>query len=164
MFAPAVTVRDEFHGPLDEVPTCFNKLMAGVGSFTSTSAVEVLPVPPLVELTVTELLLRPVLVPFTLTDKVQDELAERVTLFKLTVAVPEVAVAVPPQVFDKPFGLATSRPLGRASLKFTPVKDEPVFGLVIVKLSVVVLFVKIGFAVNDLAITGGSITVRLAWP
>ena len=46
---PAVIVREDVQGPLELVPTCFNMLMAGAGSFTSTFAVAVLPVPPLVE-------------------------------------------------------------------------------------------------------------------
>ena len=152
-------VRKDVHGPLAVGPTCFNMLMRGVGSFTSTSAVEVLPVPPLVELTVTELALTPVVVPCTLTEIVQDALAARLTPVKLIVPVPAVAVAVPPHVFDKPLGVATTNPDGRVSVKFTPVKAEEVFGLLIVKDRLVELPVKMGFAVKDLAITGGSITV-----
>jgi hypothetical protein len=68
---PIVAVRKDVHGPLAVGPTCFDKLMAGAGSFTSTFAVEVLPVPPLVEPTVTELVLSPVVVPCTSTVMVQ---------------------------------------------------------------------------------------------
>ena len=49
---PTVIVREDVHGPLELVPTCFNMLIAGAGSFTNTFAVAVLPVPPLVEVIV----------------------------------------------------------------------------------------------------------------
>jgi hypothetical protein len=157
-------LRKEVHGPLDVEPTCFNRFMAGAGSFTSTSAVELFPVPPLVELTVTELLLTPVVVPCTLSEIVQDALAAKLTPLKLTEEEPAVAVAVPPHPLDKPFGVATTKPLGRESVKFTPVRATLVLGLVIVKLRLVVSPVKIGFAVKDLAMAGGAITVREAVP
>ena len=64
-------VRKDVHGPVAVGPTCFTKLMAGAGSLTSTLAVSVLPVPPLVEATVTELVLRPAVLPVTLTENVQ---------------------------------------------------------------------------------------------
>jgi len=140
------------------VPTCFNRLMAGAGSLTSTSAVDVLPVPPFVELTVTELLLRPVVVPVTVTSKEQLLLA----LIKPPlndIADGEVVVSVPPHCAEE--ALATVRPLGNESVKLTPVRAVEVLGLLIVKDSVVVLPVKIGLAVKDFAMTGGSTTVRL---
>lgn len=64
-----MTVRVGLQGPVFDGPTDFKRLMAGAGSLTNTLAVEVLPAPPLVELTVTELVLRPVVVPVTLTEK-----------------------------------------------------------------------------------------------
>ena len=54
--------------------------------------------------------------------------------------------------------MVTSKPAGKVSVKVIPVNVVDVFGLVIEKLRVVVLPVKIGFAVNDFWITGGAIT------
>jgi len=68
-----------------------------------------------------------------------------------------VKLFVPPHISKTPS--ATDNPAGKVSVNATPVKAVPVFGLVIVNKRVVVLPVKIGFAVKDLAITGGSITV-----
>src|SRR5581483_3004834 len=159
MFAPADTARNEFHGPLEEVPTCFNRLMAGAGSFTSTVAVEVLPVPPLVELTVTVLVLRPVVVPVTVTLK--EQLPPPLIEPPLSDMVDgEVVVNVPPHCEEDE--LAIVKPLGRVSVKLTPVSPVEVLGLLMEKVSVVVLPVKIGLAVKDLAMTGGSTTVMLA--
>ena len=42
---------------------------------------------------------------------------------------PAVAVAVPPQVLFKLFGVATIRPAGRASVNVIPVSVIPLFGL-----------------------------------
>lgn len=142
-------MRNDVHGPLAEEPTCFNRLMAGAGSFTNTLAVSVLPVPPLVETTVTEFVLSPVVVPVTLTVRVQDAPAATVTPLRLTVEDAATAVAVPPQVFDKPFGVATTKPAGSVSVKFTPVREVAVLGLLMENVNAVEVPVKIGFAVND---------------
>ena len=153
-------LRKEVHGPLEVEPTCFSRLMAGDGSFTSTSAEEVFPIPPLVEVTITELGLTPAVVPCTLSEMAQDAPADKLTPLKLTEEEPAVAVAVPPQVLDKPFGDATTKPLGSESVKLTPVSATLVLGLVMVKLRLVVFPVKMGFAVKDLAMTGGATTVN----
>ena len=157
---PTVAVRKGVHGPLAVVPTCFNKLMAGAGSFTNTLAVDVLPVPPLVEATVTELFLSPTVEPVTLTESVQEAPAAKLTPVRLTVDEAATAVAVPPHVLDKPLGVATINPAGKLSVKFTPVKVVVVFGLLMEKVSAVLVPVKIGFPVNDLEITGGATTVN----
>ena len=156
---PAVTARKEVQGPAAVGPTCFKRLMAGAGSLTSTLAVDVLPVPPLVELTVTELVLRPVVVPCTLSVMVQDAPANKLAPLRLTVEEPAVAVAVPPQVFDKPLGVATTKPLGRESVKLTPVNVTRVLGLLMENVRLVVLPVRMELAPKDLAITGGATTV-----
>lgn len=142
-------------------PTCLSRLMAGTGSFTRTFAVDVLPVPPFVELTVTELALSPAVLPVTLTLNEQlpaaasePPLSETVSCAGALFAV----VSVPPHCGDDPF--ATSKPAGRVSVKLIPVSAVEVFGLVIEKLSVVLLPVKMGFAVNDLAMAGGATTVN----
>ena len=78
------------------------------------------------------------------------------------VAAVVVRLFVPPHTENVPS--ATDRPNGKTSVKATPLKAVDVFGLSRLKLRVVVFPVKMGFAVNDLAIIGGSITVRLDWP
>jgi hypothetical protein len=95
-----------------------------------------------------------------LTDKVHDEPADKLTPLKPTEEEPSTAVAVPPQLLDKPFGVATTKPLGKESVKFTPVSAVAAFGLLIVKDKVVEVPVRIGLAVKDFAITGGAITVN----
>ena len=138
----------------------FQKLMAGAGVFTNTLAVDVLPVPPLVEPTVTELVFRPTVEPFTSTETVHVAPAARLTPLKLTTEEAGTAPAEPPQVFAKPLGVATTRPAGRLSVKFTPVNVVDLFGLLMENVRLVLLPVNIGFAVNDFAITGGATTVR----
>ena len=161
---PVDTPRNDDHGPLEVGPTCFNKLITGDGSFTSTDAVDVFPVPPFVEFTVTELFLRPAVEPVTLTVTAQDAPAARLPPFKLKLEELSTAAAVPPQEFDRLLGVAMIRPKGKESVKLTPLRIVELFGLLIVKLNVVVLPLKIGFAVKDLAITGGSMTVSVAVP
>lgn len=103
--------------------------------------------------------------PVTLTENIQVSPAVKVALDRLIVSEPSFAVMVPPpQVPDKLLGVATINPSGRASVKFTPVREADVFGLLIEKLRLVVLPVKMGFAVKDLAITGGATTDRLDCP
>ena len=55
--------------------------------------------------------------------------------------------------------MRTSNPAGRVSVKLIPVRVADMFGLLMEKVSVVVLPVKMGLAANDLAITGGATTV-----
>jgi len=120
-----------------------------------------LPVPPFVELTVTELVLSPAVVPVTVTLKEQLAPATSEPPLNETVSCAGsllVTVNVPPHCeLDE---LTTSKPAGRVSVKLIPVNVVAVFGLLIEKLSVVVLPVKIGFDVNDFWITGGATTVK----
>ena len=111
-----MTLRVGVQGPVFDGPTDFSKLMAGAGVFTTTSAVEALPVPPLLELTVTELLLSSgdvlMTVPVTLTENVQLAPAAKFAPERLIVVEPAIAVIVPPpHEPDKPFGVATTKPL-----------------------------------------------------
>ena len=73
------------------------------------------------------------------------------------VAAVVVRLFVPLQTENVPF--ATDKPAGKTSVKATPVRIVDAFGLTMLKLRVVVLPVKIGFAVKDLLMTGGAITV-----
>ena len=98
------------------------------------------PAPASFELTVLVVLFFvPVVVPVTLTEKVQEELAANVAPDRLTE--PDAAVAAmvpPPQEPVRPLGVATTRPAGSESVKPTPLSDELALGLVTVKLRVVV--------------------------
>jgi hypothetical protein len=154
------------HGPVEDVLTCFNSDMAGVGAFTRSEAEAVFPVPAVVEVTVTELFLSPAVVPVTFTEIVQDAFAARLNPLKLTVELPATAVMVPPpQVVDWPLGLATTNPAGRLSVNATPLKAVPVFGLVTAKFRTVVPLVRMDERPKALVITGGTaVTVRSAAP
>ena len=88
-------------------------------------------------------------------------------LARLTVVAALLAVSVPPQVDVAGVAglvvvVSTTKPLGKVSVNAIPVRVVLAFGLLILKVRSVVLPVKIGFAVNDFAIAGGSTTVRAA--
>ena len=120
-----------------------------------------LPVPPSVEVTVTLLFFTPAVVPCTFTETVQEPLAATVPPDKLTVEDPATAVAVPPQVLVRAFGVATTNPAGKLSVNATV--SGMVLELVIVKLSEVVPFNGILAAPKNLRIVGGAaVTVMLA--
>src|SRR5207237_10408156 len=77
------------------------------------------------------------------------------------VVVAPVVVRVPPaQAGLDP--LATESPAGKVSVKPTPVKAATPFGLVSVKVSVVVPFSGIVVGLNALLIVGGAATVMVA--
>src|SRR6202045_3774575 len=134
---------------------------------TVIEALEVLPVPPSVEVTWTLLFFTPLVVPVTLTENVQEEPAAgdavSVPPDKLTLPLPAGAVMVPlPQVPVSPLGVATTKPAGKLSVKATPLSATLVFGFVMVKLSEVVPFSGICAAPKDLVIVGAAATVRFA--
>src|ERR1041385_5774541 len=139
-----------------------NTLAMLAGPTTVTEALDVLPVPPSVELTDTELFFTPAVVPCTLTTTVQLPLAAIVPALRVMEPEPAVAVTVPLQVLLSPFGVATTRPAGRLSVKATPLSAIPVFGFVMVKLSDVVPFSGMVDAPNCFVIDGGEATVRFA--
>src|SRR5262249_21249531 len=118
--------------------------------------------PPSVELTTTLLFLSPAVVPVTLTDTAQEALAANVPADKVTVPEPAVAVAVPPQVLLRPFGVATTRPAGRLSVNANPVRPMLLFGLVMLMVSDVVPFSGILAAPNCLVTVCGATTVSVA--
>ena len=116
----------------------------------------VFPVPPLAELTAPVVLVKvPALVPVTLTATVQVALAATEAPVSEMVAPPALAPAVPPQVLVSPLGTDTTRPLGRASVNATPVSAVPPFGLVRVKVSVLVPLSGTEVGLKALAIDGG---------
>lgn len=139
------------------------KTLAKVGGETTVMlALEVLPVPPFVEVTETLLLLTPPVVPCTFTDTVQDAPGARLAPVRATEDDPFAAVAVPPQVFDKLPGVATTKPAGRLSVNATPLSVKLVFVLVSVNVRLVVPLSGMLAAPNALAIAGALITVRFA--
>jgi hypothetical protein len=92
----------------------------GASTFTLADAVP--PVPPSVEDTFPVVLLfSPAVVPVTLMENVQDELAARLAPDRLAVDDPAVAVIVPPpQEPVNPLGVETTKPAGSASLNPIP--------------------------------------------
>ena len=139
-----------------------NALAMVAGATTVMEAFEVLPVPPSVEVTCTLLFLTPAVVPCTLTETVQLALAAIVPALSVIEPEPAVAVTEPLQVLLSPFGVATTRPAGRLSVKATPLNATPVLGLVMVKVSDVVPFSGMLAAPNAFAIDGGEATVKFA--
>ena len=107
------------------------------------------------------LLFTPVVVPVTFTEMLHGPLDARVPAARLTEPEPATAVVVPPQVLLRPFGVATSNPAGSVSLNATPLRPI-VFGLLMVKLRLVLPFTGIEAAPKALLMVGGLATVMLA--
>jgi len=141
-----------------------NALVMDGGAATVKFAVAVLPVPPLVELTAPLVLVYwPDAVPVTFTTRVQLVLTAMLPPVRLMLVEPATAVAVPPQVFERPFGVETTSPVGNVSVNATPVSATAfAAGLVMVKVSVVVPFNGMVAAPNAFAIDGGATTSMLA--
>jgi hypothetical protein len=139
-----------------------NALAMVGGPTTAMEAFAVLPVPPLEEVTVTLLFFTPGVVPVTFTENAQEAFWGNRALDRLTEDEPAVAVIAQPQAPINPFGVATTRPEGKLSVKATPVNETPfAAGLVIVKLREVEPFVNgILAAPNDVTMVGGVPTVR----
>lgn len=136
-----------------------------VGVSTVSEALEVLPVPPFVEETVTLLFLTPAVEPCMFTENVQDPPPVSDAPERLTMEDPATAVIVPPpQLPVNPFGMATTKPAGKLSVKEMSANVVLVLGLSIVKLKVVVLFNGIVVTPNSLLITGAAITFTVFEP
>jgi hypothetical protein len=132
---------------------------------TVSVSVPVLPVPPLVEVTLPVVFtLAPLVVAVTSTVTVQVPLAAMVPPEKLTEVLPAAGAKVgEPHPVVLAFGVAaTSRPAGNESVKATPVRVVPAFEFVIVKVSVLTPLREIGFGENALAMLGGEIAVNVA--
>ncbi len=118
------------------------------------------PVPPLAELTAPVVLVKvPTLLPVTLTATVQVALAATEAPVSEMVAPPALAPAVPPQLSVSPLGVETTRPLGNASVNATPVSAVVPFGLVMLKVSVLVPLSWTEAGLKALAIDGGPATI-----
>jgi hypothetical protein len=141
-------------------------VMARSGALTSIVAVAWLPEPALLEVTVPVVFtLCPPLVPTTFTEKVQEPPAAIVPPERLITEKPDtVPVVIVPAPHEpvSPFGFATARPAGSVSPKPTPVSATVAFGLVMVKVRVVVPFRLMLAAPNAFVMLGGPITVMLA--
>jgi hypothetical protein len=137
-----------------------NALVIDGGAATVRSAEAVLPVPPLVELTLPVVLVYcPEAAPVTFTTTVQEVFTAMLPPVRLMLVLPATAVAVPLQEFDSPFGVETTSPVGRVSVKATPVKASTfAAGFVMVNVSEVVAFNAIVEGLNTLAIDGGAST------
>jgi hypothetical protein len=115
----------------------------------------------------------PSAVPFTLTETEQEVLCAIVAPESATLPLPAVAVAVPPQVELRAFGVEITRPAGSVSVKATAVFGLPAFGLLIVIVSEVLLPIGIDPVPNVLFTTGANNgvtmtsaveTLLLPWP
>ena len=149
--------------PLGAMVPTPNVLVMEGGDITVKVAVEVFPVPPLVELTWTLLVLVPDVFARTLTLKLHEPLAASVAPDRLTVPLAAMAVIVPPpHEPDNPLGVPTTNPAGNVSVNATPVKEVVVFAFVIVKVKEVVAFTSMVPAPNVFVIDGGERTVKLA--
>ena len=126
------------------------------------------PVPPSVDVTLPVVLFcLPAAKPVTFTENVHDVLAAIDAVARLITLVFCVAVttAPPPQPVKAlcPFGVDTTRPAGRVSLKPTPVSTVVVLLFWIVNVRLVEPFSGMLAAPNALMITGGDTTVMLAF-
>jgi len=131
------------------------------GATTVSVALEVLPGPPSVEVTLTALSFTPALIANTLTEKVQEDPGASVPPARVMVLPSMGAVTVPvPQV---PTGAAfTKTPAGRVSVNPMPVSGMLLFGLVIRNVSVLLLFTGMLVGLKDLTMLGGAATISVA--
>src|SRR5262245_40243357 len=95
-----------------------------------------------------------------LTETAHEVVAARVPPARLKEAAPPTAVAVPPQVLVR-FGVeATIRPGCKLSVKAMPLSAAPAFGLLMLRVSVVVPFLGMVVGAKVFVIAGGAITAR----
>ena len=158
MLPPAEPI-NVLQGSVPVAEICLVRSIDAVWSFTTREAVAAFPVPPSVEVTaVVVLFLVPEIVPVTIMLNVQLLFATSDPPLK-AIVLGAVVVKDPPHVVVGPL-VVTVKPLTSVSLKPIPVKALFRLGLVIVNVSVAVFPVKIEVGENDLARTGGAITVR----
>jgi hypothetical protein len=148
--------------PFNGMEAAPNALIITGAVTTVMEALEVLPVPPSVEVMVTELFFTPAVVPVTFTETVQDALLAIVPAERLTPDEPATPVAVPPHVLLIPLGVATTSPDGKLSVNASPVSPAG-FGFVMLKVSEVEPFNGMVTAPNAFVIEGASaVTLMLA--
>ena len=119
-----VIVKLKVEIPAGAIPLGVNTLAIAGGATTVMLADAVPPAPPCVDVTLLVVLFCvPAAMPVTFTENVQEVLAAKVALLRLTTFVPCGAVMVPlPHVPVSPFGVATTKPAGKASVKPTPAR------------------------------------------
>jgi len=140
-----------------------NDLAIEGGATTVVVSLAVLPVPPLVEVTAAVVLFfTPAVDTVTVTLNVQLPFAAMEPPLKEITPVAAVVVNVPPHCAAEES--ATVKPAGNVSVKATPDSAVAVFGLVIVKLNVVVPFSRMVATPKDLLIEGGATTVTVSEP
>jgi len=98
----------------------------------------------------------------TLTVTVHELLAAIVPPVNETVPDPAVAVGVPLHVLLNPFGVATTKLAGKASVNPTPVSPTVADGLVMVMVMVLVPPTEIVVGLNTLVVVGGATTVMVS--
>ncbi|MBK7660155.1 MAG: hypothetical protein IPJ28_13885 [Betaproteobacteria bacterium] len=149
-------------------PPVFVIVSANWPEETVSVALAVLPLAPFADVTTPVVLLYvPTLALVTFTVTVQMALTAMLPPVSETLPEPATAVAVPPQVLTRPFGVATTRPDGSASVNATPVSATvfatlPSTGLVMVSVRAEMPLTLIVVGANALAMRGGATTVRLA--
>ena len=147
--------------PFSGIDAAPNSFVIEIGVATLRLALAVLPVPPLVEVTLPVVFVYwPEAAPVTVTENWH-------WLFAATVApesaipVGAVVVSVPPQTVADAF--ATVRPVGNVSVKATPVSELAfAAGLVMVNVSDVVAFSAMLLGLKAFAIEGGAATFNEA--
>jgi hypothetical protein len=119
----------------------------------------VFPVPPSFDVTALVVLFSvPVAVAFTFTEKLHDALAFRAAPERLMFPAPAPAVMVPPHgEVETGWGVATTSPAGRESVKPTPVSAVPVFGFARLKVKDVLPFTEMVAAPKVLVIIAGEV-------
>ena len=133
---------------------------------TPSFEVEVFPVPPLREETVTLFVFVPVVVPVTVTVTVQALLIEIVAPLRLMLEPLAAAVTVPPAQVVEVLGTAAfCNPVGYVSVKPTPVSATGFpTGFVMIKVIVVDPFKAIAAGAKDLLMDGGATTATVFEP
>lgn len=147
--------------PLSETFEEPNAMATDGGPTTLMLADAVPPVPPSKEVTVPVVLFWvPAVVPVTFTEKVHEASGLSTAPVRTTlVSAAAAAMVPPPHVPLIPFGVEMASPDGSASAKAMLLRNTLGFGLVIVKVSVVVPFSATETAPNVLVMLGGATTV-----
>jgi hypothetical protein len=163
---PVATPINVVHGSAPVADTCFVRSIDAVWSFTTTEPDAVAPLPPSVDATaVVVLIFVPAVAPVAVTLNVQLLFAASDPPEKVS-KLPPVMTRLPLPHRELVVPLGAVIPAGKVSVNLMPDRELDIFGLLMVKDNVEVLPVKIEVGENDLARTGGAITVKesVAYP
>jgi len=159
---PEVVTVNEFATPAVKVALLPLVMVGGVPTIFKVAVLLVAPVPPSVEVIGPVVLgFMPVVVAVTFTEIVHEPLPATDPADKLIEPEPATAVVVPLQEVLRPFGVATTNPAGKISVKAMPLRLV-VFGFEIVNVRLVLVFRLIWAAPNAFEIVGGASTMMLA--